>query len=203
MKCPVSTLSADHVAALVRWCTDRGLAFKADPVIDARHDGGDQPTVYRITPRQVVALREELYEMRHGQPRPAGPLPECSARGDANDGPDELYTCGAGRIAFFVDALGNASHCVIDRQPSFPILSTPWDALWAEMGRWVTQPLPTDAPCSGCSLRGGCSNCPARARLATGSPYLKDTYQCDITHAIHGLPPARDPTPRPLAACTA
>lgn len=201
MKCPVSTLSADHVDALVNWCRARSLPFKADPVIDARHDGGQQPTLYRIEPRRVVALRDQLYELNHGQPRPAGPLPECSVRGD-NDGIEELYTCGAGRIAFFVDALGQASHCVIDREPSFPILEMPWEQLWAEMGSWVTQPLPADASCSGCSLRGGCSNCPARARLATGSPYLKDQYQCDITHAIHGLPPSRQ-APRPLAACTA
>ena len=80
MKCPVSTLTADHVEALVRWCTDRGLPFKADPVIDARHDGGQEPTLYRIEPRRVVALRDELYELRHGQPRPAGPLAECSVR---------------------------------------------------------------------------------------------------------------------------
>jgi len=42
--------------------------------------------------------------------------------------------------------------------------------------------------------------------LATGSPFLKDRYQCDITHEIHGLPPDRDgftgPV-RPIAACTA
>lgn len=206
MKCPVSTLTADHVEALVRWCTDRSLPFKADPVLDARHDGGQQPTLYRIEPRQVVALRDELYQLRHGQPRRSGgPLPECSAR-DESAGADELYTCGAGRIAFFVDALGNASHCVIDREPSFPILDLPWETVWSEMGRWVTQALPADAPCSGCSLRSGCSNCPARSRLATGSPYLKDEYQCDITHAINGLPPApRMPAAarRPLAACTA
>ena len=201
MKCPVSTLSADHVDALVEWCRARSLPFKADPVIDARHDGGQQPTLYRIEPRRVVALRDQLYELRHGQPRQAGPLPECSVRGDG-DGIEELYTCGAGRIAFFVDALGQASHCVIDREPSFPILEMPWEQLWAEMGSWVTQPLPPHAACSGCTLRGGCSNCPARARLATGSPYLKDQYQCDITHAIHGLPPSR-PAVRPLAACTA
>jgi MoaA/NifB/PqqE/SkfB family radical SAM enzyme len=201
MKCPISTLSADHVEALVQWCAERSLGFKADPVIDARHDGGQQPTLYRIEPRRVLALRDEIYRLRHGVPRGEGPLPECSVRGEPN-GPAELYTCGAGRIGFFVDALGNASHCVIDREPSFPILDMPWDALWAAMGSWVTQPLPADAPCSGCSLRGGCSNCPARARLATGNPYLKDQYQCDITHAMHGLPPAA-PVRRSVAACTA
>jgi len=201
MKCPISTLSSDHVDELVEWCTARSLPFKADPVIDARHDGGQQPTLYRIEPRRVLALRDQLYELRPGAPRPAGPLPECSVRGEAGE-TEALYTCGAGRVALFVDALGNASHCVIDREPSFPILETPWDQLWSEMGAWVTQPLPADASCSGCSLRGGCSNCPARARLATGSPFLKDQYQCDITHAIHGLPPSR-PAPRPLAPCTA
>ena len=205
MKCPISTLSADHVEPLVRWCTDRGLPFKADPVIDARHDGGQEPTLYRIAPRNVVALRDELHQLRHGQPRPAGPLPECSVRPEPG-GLEELYTCGAGRIAFFVDALGNASHCVIDREPSFPILDQSWETIWSSIGDWVTQPLPTDAPCSGCSLRGGCSNCPARARLATGSAYLKDEYQCDITHAINGLPPAQHAArrpPRAVAACTA
>ena len=201
MKCPISTLSADHVTALVEWCRDRSLPFKADPVLDARHDGGQQPTLYRIEPRRVLQLRDELYELRHGTPRATGPLPECSVRA-ADDGAEELYTCGAGRIAFFVDALGNASHCVIDREPSFPILGMPWDDVWSGIGDWVTQPLPPDAACSGCSLRGGCSNCPARARLATGNPFSKDQYQCDITHAIHGLPPSREAA-RPLAACTA
>ena len=201
MKCPISTLAADHVDALVQWCSARSLPFKADPVIDARHDGGQQPTLYRIEPRRILALRDQIYELRHGQPRPAGPLPECSVRGEVGE-TAQLYTCGAGRIAFFIDALGNASHCVIDREPSFPILEMPWEQVWSEMGAWVTQPLPADAPCSGCSFRDGCANCPARARLATGSPFLKDQYQCDITHAIHGLPPSR-PATRPLAACTA
>ena len=45
MKCPISTLSSDHVDALVEWCTARSLPFKADPVIDARHDGGQQADV--------------------------------------------------------------------------------------------------------------------------------------------------------------
>jgi radical SAM protein with 4Fe4S-binding SPASM domain len=205
MKCPVSSLSVDHVAAIARWCADRSLPFKADAVIDARHDGGQEPTLYRIAPRRVVELRDQIYGLRNGRPRPAGPLPECSAQ-DETSSSNELSTCGAGRVGFFVDALGNASHCVIDREPSFPILSLPWDVLWAEMGQWVTQPLPAEAACSGCSLRSGCSNCPARARLATGSPYEKDQYQCDITHALNGLPPSRPaarPTGRPLAACTA
>ena len=66
MKCPISTLSSDHVDALVEWCTARSLPFKADPVIDARHDGGQQPTLYRIEPRRVLALRDHLYALRHG-----------------------------------------------------------------------------------------------------------------------------------------
>jgi hypothetical protein len=145
--------------------------------------------MYRIAPRGVVALRDELYALRHGEPRPAGPLPECNARGDGS-GPEELYTCGAGRIAFFVDALGNASHCVIDREPSFPMLSTPWTELWARDGRVghaaAARPMrhAAAAPCAGDAATA------RRGRdWRRGSPFSKDQYQCDITHAIHGLPP--------------
>jgi radical SAM protein with 4Fe4S-binding SPASM domain len=134
------------------------------------------------------------------------PLPECSVEAPAGS-EEELYRCGAGRVAFFVNALGEASHCVIDRSPVFPILEMPWVELWEKMGEWVTQPLPKDAPCSGCGLRGGCENCPARSRLATGSPYSKDPYYCDVTHERNGLPPADHSThvvaPRPVGACAA
>jgi hypothetical protein len=105
----------------------------------------------------------------------------------------------------FVDALGMASHCVIDRDPAFPLLDMEFEEVWARIGAWVTQPLPPEAPCSGCTLRKSCSNCPARSRLANGSPYLKDPYYCDITHIEHGLEPERHPARfgarRSLAAC--
>jgi hypothetical protein len=104
-------------------------------------------------------------------------------------------------VSVFIDALGNASHCVMDRTPSFSLLESSFEDVWGHIGAWVDQPLPADAPCSGCSLRGGCDNCPARSRLATGSPYLKDTYFCDVTHAMHGLPPESHAAPRPLGAC--
>jgi radical SAM protein with 4Fe4S-binding SPASM domain len=208
LKCPVSTLTQDHVPQLVAFARARGLPFKYDPTIDPRHSGGQEPTFYRIEPRDLAKVRDTIYELKNGRPpeQHEGPLPECSMT-DPDATSEELYTCGAGRVSFFVDALGHASHCIIDREPAFPILEMPWEELWMEMGGWVTQPLPAEAPCSGCSLRQNCGNCPARSRLATGSPYLKDTYHCDVTHAEHGLPPAAHPDyragARPLGACVA
>jgi MoaA/NifB/PqqE/SkfB family radical SAM enzyme len=196
LKHTVSTITDGHVPAIRDWCASRGLRLKPGSVIENRHSGGQQPSLYRIEPRKVVELRDYLHEARTGQQRP-GPTSECSMVPDGSS--EHLYRCGAGRISVFIDALGQASHCVLDREPSFPVLAMEWDELWARMGEWVTQPLPADAPCSGCELRGGCDNCPARSRLATGSPFLKDTYQCDITHAEHGLPPATVPTYEPAA----
>ena len=203
MKCPITTLTADHVPALVGWCKARGLPFKFDVGIDARHDGGQEPTLYRIESKAVAELRRSILALSD-QGAPEGPLPECASRppGVQND---ELYQCGAGRVGVFVDGLGQVSHCVIDREPSFPILEMPWSDIWQQMGEWVTQPLPKEAPCSGCDMRTSCKNCPARSRLSTGSPYLKDTYYCDVTHEKYGLPLADHPdyraVPRPLAAC--
>lgn len=197
LKHPASTLTADHVPAIRAWCEARGIPYKLSFTLENRHDGGDAPSLYRIQPRQVREL-----ETFHRGPREM-PTAECSILPD--DGIERLYRCGAGRVALFIDALGNASHCVIDRQPSYSLLEQSFEEVWARIGAWVDQPLPADAPCSGCSLRAGCDNCPARARLATGSPYLKDSYYCDITHAAHGLPPGTAATlprvTRPLGAC--
>lgn len=213
LKTSVSTFTQDHVTELFRYAQERGLPYKVDLTLDHTHDGGDTPTLYRLTTRKIMEIGDEIDAMAGkpaGEPEksPAGqrgPLPECSITASGQD--EQLYRCGAGRVAIFINGLGEASHCVIDREPSFPILEMEWDELWERMGAWVTQPLPKDAPCSGCGLRGGCQSCPARSRIATGSPYLKDPYYCDVTHERHGLAPAVHPdyraVPRPLGACAA
>ena len=206
LKTPLSKFTQDHLPALVSYTEALGVPFKYDPLVDRRHDGDSTPTLYRISTKDMPAMADKVHEIRFGTARPAGgPLPECETEGpDAGDNAD-LYRCSAGRTTLFIDALGSASHCVIDREPTFQILEMPWQELWAQMGAWVTQPLPADAPCSGCGLRHECSNCPARSRLATGSPYLKDTYYCDVTHALHGLDPLQHPDytakPRSLGVC--
>jgi radical SAM protein with 4Fe4S-binding SPASM domain len=242
LKTQASKFTQDHLSALFKYAEDRGLKFAVDLMIDYRHDGGDEPTLYRLSTRKVLELGEEIdainatrslgrqiavgEETSNPMPtlaasaradvarseaapmgtarKPSRPLPECSIE-DPSSSKEDLYRCGAGRVALFVNALGQASHCVIDRDPSFPILEMEWDDLWAQMGAWVTQPLPKDAPCSGCDMRSSCGSCPARSRLATGSPYFKDPYYCDVTHAQHGLPPANHPdyrsAARPLGAC--
>lgn len=200
LKTPVSTFTQDNLADLVAYATARGSKFQVDMTIDARHDGGEQPKLYRIDSKKVPKLVDQMDTINYGAPQRSQPrpVPDCSTVSPLS-GPEELYRCGAGRTGFFIDGLGNASHCVIDRDPSFPILEMPWDEIWARMGEWVTQPLPQDAPCSGCGLRHECGNCPARSRLATGSPYLKDTYYCDISHENAGLPPAVHPDYRKVA----
>ena len=200
LKMPVSTLSQGNLKNLTDYCVARGVKFKVDLVLDARHDGGDQPLLYRIESKKVPRLIDEMDVINYGAVQALPPLPECATVTEGTA--EELYRCGAGRTGIFIDGLGNASHCVIDREPAFPILEMEWDELWAKMGEWVTQPLPKDAPCSGCGLRQHCGNCPARSRLATNSPYLKDTYHCDVTHARYGLEPAQHPDYRAAARQT-
>ncbi len=209
LKAALSTSADGHVAAIRAFAAERGLPLMLDYGIDRTHDpkhaGHDAPALYRIEPRRVKELFGEVDEL-HGK---LGPVHVDHTRGAGRidgRGTDDLYQCNAGRTGIFIDGLGNASHCVIDRQPSFPLLDMEWEDVWAQIGEWVTQPLPSDAPCSGCDLRSSCHNCPARSRLATGSPYLKDTYYCDVTHVLHGLDPVEHPdyqamAARPLGAC--
>lgn len=197
LKCPVSTITEDSVRDIIAWAAERGLPLNMDPLIDRRHSGGDEPTVYRIETKRFNEIRRMVHGNAEGASR-NGPVPECSELPEAG-AREELYTCGAGRTNFFIDALGNMSHCVIDRDPVFPILEMPFEEIWDRMGTWVTQPLPAEAPCAGCGLRHSCNSCPARARLATGSSYLKDTYHCDVTHERFGLAPVVHPEYRALS----
>lgn len=203
MKTPVSTLSESHLPAISAWCEARGLRLNLDPSMDPTHYGDQTPTLYRIDSKRILDVQREVMALNHIEI--AEPLADCNNTLPVDESAGMLYRCHAGRTSLFVDGLGRASHCVIDREPGFPILEMPWDELWRQMGEWVTQPLPADAPCSGCSLRSGCSNCPARSRLATGSPFLKDTYYCDVTHIANGLAPAVHAPAltarRPLGAC--
>jgi radical SAM protein with 4Fe4S-binding SPASM domain len=205
LKHPVSSLTENHVDAIHRWCESRGIRHQFSTTIENRHDGGSEPSLYRIAPRRVDNLNVSLHRARTGGDEGL-PLPECSVTGP-DDGIERLYRCGAGRTALFVDANGRASHCVMDREPSFPLLDMNWDEIWRAIGDWVDQPLPKEAPCSGCGLRSGCNNCPARARMATGDPFLKDTYHCDVTHARYGIDPVEHPDyrarARPVGSCVA
>lgn len=206
LKTPISTFTQDHVADLYAYAERRGAAFGMDMTIDHPLQGDQQQTLYRLTPRKVAEagpVVEDIQAKRAARKPNAGPLPDCSH--PTEDRSEELYQCGAGRSGFFVDANGRASHCIIDREPAFELLEMPWSDIWAQMGNWVTQPLPKEAPCHGCDLRKTCGSCPARSRLATGSPYFKDPYYCDVTHAIYGLEPVQHPDyramARPLGAC--
>jgi radical SAM protein with 4Fe4S-binding SPASM domain len=207
VKTPLSTITEDHIPALIAWAKTRGLPYKFDLAIDGRHDGGREPELYRIAPRRGHDLYGEIRELSGMSRDWSLPLPECGTQ--SGESASQLYKCVAGRTSFFIDGLGNASHCVIDREPAFPILDMPWEEIWSRIGDWVTQPLPEDAPCSGCGIRSTCGNCPARSRLATGNRFLKDTYFCDINHVDHGLEPIehhpdyRELARRQLGACVA
>ena len=182
LKHPVTALTVDHLDAIRDWCVARNLPLKITTDIENRHDGGEQPAVYRISSRRANAVKDEAYLLRYGRPREL-PMAECAPVG--GDEANRLYYCAAGRGVVFLDANGRLSHCVWDREPSFPLLEMPWSEIQAGMLAWVNQPLPTDAPCHGCGLRGGCNNCPARSRMTTGSPYLRDMRQCETTQLAY------------------
>ena len=100
--------------------------------------------------------------------------------------PDTVYTCGAGKYGFFVDARGHMTMCVMSRNPSYDLTRGTFQEGWALLRRTREQVRGEDASpeCSTCGLWGLCVQCPARAQLEYGPGVVskKVEWACELAH---------------------
>jgi len=154
-----------------------GCAFKVDPMIHGRLDGGAEPLRYRLSAERIVAIDRE-------DPARAAEWRRLAARlGGAAGGERTRYRCGGGTMAFTVDPYGMLRLCSLSAGEGFDVRRGGFRAGWEEWmpcirGAEITR----RTKCTDCSLAPLCGMCPAQGMLAGGDGETPVDFLCRVAH---------------------
>ena len=106
---------------------------------------------------------------------------EFACRQEGIAGSDFLYRCGGGRYSFHISSTGRLGICALDTSYLYDLRRGDFQTGWEEfLGAARREKIKTEAECRGCSLQAVCGNCPAHARLETGSPEEPVEFLCQV-----------------------
>jgi radical SAM protein with 4Fe4S-binding SPASM domain len=165
--------TAADFAAIRAYSEGLGAGFRYDTVIHAALGGGKGPLAHRLSPEQSVALEatdaEALAQMRSqhaSAPRT-----------------DQVYRCGAGRVAFTIAPDGALQLCTLVRSLRFDLSQVDFTEAWDALGREVQRRYSSrDRRCSGCALRHMCGTCPGIGEVEGGDVEASIDHICETTH---------------------
>lgn len=94
-----------------------------------------------------------------------------------------MYSCGAGRVGFHIDAFGKLSLCMTARNPSYDLrkgsFKEGWENFFPELLALEYSP---QFACSGCELQLVCAQCPAIGLTELGNPEARVPFVCQLAH---------------------
>jgi len=157
-----------------------GLEFRYDPVISAALDGDLYPTKFRLSPEEIIEIEIQDEYRAAAWPK------EFDAMHEQEINVPSMYTCGAGRVSFHIDAFGKLSLCLSARQPSYDLRTGNFKTGWEE---FIPQVLDLEYPkgfeCIGCELRTICAQCPAMGITEMGDPLRVVPFLCQLAKLRH------------------
>ena len=139
----------------------------------------------RLTPQEVVELDVK-------DPKRAEEWKKFSERQNGCVIPpehrDELYTCGAGRRSFAVDAFGGLLPCIIARTHRWQLDEEDMSgsfkkAFYEEMPRVLAQEIEGDFPCGHCPIGVLCPTCAGWRTMEVGDAALPVEWGCQVAMA--------------------
>jgi radical SAM protein with 4Fe4S-binding SPASM domain len=176
LKTMVMTHNQHELADMRSFAQSLGVGFRYDPLLNARLDGGDQPLALRLPAEQVVQLDMEDPLRRAGLARSYAEL------GKSQLPADQLYVCNAGVSSFHVDPYGHLCLCMMDRAGGYDLGSGSFKEGWRSFLTQINAvKCSPQAPCSQCSLRPACAQCPGWGRLEHGDPQQVVDFLCQVT----------------------
>ena len=115
LKTVLITLNQHELDDIRTFTEDLGMTFRFDPMINAGVDDVNDPTVYRLSPEEIVQ-----YDI-DDEKRSTEFQKFCGTMSDLQFDQSSVYVCGAGVTAFNVDPYGKLSTCMMARTPSYDL----------------------------------------------------------------------------------
>jgi len=177
LKSPLMTLNAHELDSMIQFSESIGANFSFDPVINAGLDGDITQTRFRLSPEAIV-------EFEQHDERRAKTWPEKIASYEGKEiNVPYMYTCGAGRKGFHMDAFGRLSMCISARPPSYDLRAGSFQEAWEEFfPKIINQEYHPDFKCVHCPLRMVCSQCPAMGLAEMGNTEVAVPFLCQLAH---------------------
>ena len=180
LKSVLITLNQHELAQMKQFSENLGLEFRFDPVINPRIDGSSHPTQFRLSPEQIISI--EAHDPFRARNWPI--LYEEFKNLDINT--RQMYTCGAGRSGFHIDAYGKLCLCLAARTPNYDLRQ---GNFWQGWNRFFNDIIALEySPkfgCTGCDLRPVCAQCPAMGLNELGDPEAQVPFLCQLAHLRH------------------
>jgi radical SAM protein with 4Fe4S-binding SPASM domain len=178
LKTMAMTLNKHEINDMHALASSLGVKFRFDPILNPGLDGSRQPCEYRLSPEEVVKLDRE-------DPERAKEWTATFQRLDRRPFLSEaLYTCGAGKGRFHIDAFGKLQLCTIARKPEYDLRKGSFHDGWYNFVPSVSaQKLTRSSACRTCEERGICNICPGWNLMeydALDSQPVE--YLCQIAH---------------------
>ncbi len=142
--------------------------------LDLRVEPAEAVRIELSSPQRLTALADYFEKRENMPPR------------------KQLYECGAGLTAFYVDPKGAVSPCLMTTRYRYALRGHDggFAARWRdEVSRLRTlEPENPDYACNSCGVRAACVGCSAFFALETGREDVKSEYVCETTqHRVKAL----------------
>jgi len=150
--------------------------FKYDPFIFPRLNGDKSPLKYRISFRELMAIRKKDPDIW----RDYLDLIKADIKDPSKD-KDLLYNCNSWMESFFIDPYGRLKFCALSNKFSVDLKKASFQDSYYGLIPQISQTrFKTNSPCRSCALRPICLYCPARAYLETGNEEGPVKYFCEF-----------------------
>jgi len=184
LKTVIMTLNQHELGDMAAQAEALGCAFRFDAAIFPELAGCDaQSLALRVSPETAVAWDLAFPERRA---RLAKAVDLAARRPPA----ETLYSCGAGNTAFYMDAYGDYSPCLMTKHYRYPGNGRSFHEIWnTDLSEIRQQRRTRTDGCLTGALRGACSHCPAFNYLETGDEEVDSDYMRETTErryaAVH------------------
>jgi len=171
LKTMLLTTNQHELGAMAEQAKSLGCKFRYDAaIIPCIADQDPSPMQLRVSPETALQWDLSFPDRRRA-------WAESVKRYRERPVSDSVYSCGAGLTAFFVDAFGGLSPCLMTPHHRSPERGRSFHEVWRdELGRIRDRKRTRQGGCLTGEQRGLCGHCPAANYLETGDEETDSEY---------------------------